>query len=135
MMRKATTPSGCTLMNCHSALGRLGSASTGMEGVPATVAMGWPSAQADAGIEQAVEQVHGEVHEHEDGGNEQHETLDQIEVAARGGVDEQLADAVDVEYLLGDDEPADQERELEAHHRHHGQHGVAQRVPAHDETG
>ena len=69
------------------------------------------------------------------GGDEQHEALDQIEVAARGGVDEQLADAVDVEHLLGDDQPADQERELEADDGDDGQQRVAQGMAAHDEPG
>ena len=61
--------------------------------------------------------------------------LDQFEVAARGGVHEQLADAVDVEHLLGDNEAADQEGKLEPNQAHHRQKRVAQGVPAHDEPG
>src|SRR5258708_28547240 len=40
----------------------------------------WPSAQADARIEPAVQQIHEQVDEHEDGGDQQHQALDQIEV-------------------------------------------------------
>ena len=82
------------------------------------------------GIEEGIEQVDEQIDEDEDRGDQQHEALDQREVAARRRIDEQLADAVEVEHLLGDDEAADQEGELEADHGDDRQQRVAQGVPA-----
>src|SRR2546423_10625011 len=135
MMRKPKTPSGWLLTNSQKRFGRSGIVSSWTEGVVATVAMApVPSRQADARIEPAIEQIHEQVHEDEDGGDQQHQALNEVEIAARGGVDEELADAVDVEHLLGHDEAADQERELEADDGDDRQHGVAQRVAAHDQV-
>jgi hypothetical protein len=50
-------------------------------------------------------------------------------VAARNRLDEQHAQAVQVEDLLGYHQPAEQERELEADDRQHRQDRVLQRVP------
>ena len=47
----------------------------------------------------------------------------------RDRLHEEQPEAVEVEHLLGDDEAADEERELERDHREHRQHRVLQRVP------
>ena len=91
-------------------------------------------AQADARVEPSIEQVDHKIDEDEGHGNQQHETLDEREVAAGGRVDEELADAVDVEDLLGDDEAADQEGELEADDGDDRQHGIAHGVAARDDA-
>ena len=44
------------------------------------------------------------------------------------GVDEQQAHAVDGEDLLGDDQPAEQGADVDGHHRHQRDEGVAQGV-------
>ena len=59
--------------------------------------------------------------------------LGQRVVAVRDRLDEQQAEAVQVEHLLGDHEPAEQERELEADHGQHRQHRVLQRVAREDQ--
>src|ERR1044072_3550410 len=128
MMRKPKTPSGWPLTNSQKRFGRAGIVASWTEGGVATVAMAPTlSRQADARIEPAIEQIHEQVHEDEYGGNQQHQALHEVEIAARRGVNEDLADGVDVEGLLGDAEPADQECELQADHGDDGQHGIAQR--------
>src|SRR5438046_1492141 len=72
------------------------------------------SVVADPRIQHHVDHVDHEVDEDEDRREEQHQGLDERVVAVRDRVDEQLADAVEVEDLLGDDEAADEEREFEA---------------------
>src|SRR5262245_21234609 len=134
MMTRPAMPKGWALMNCQSAFGRLGSVSTAA--VVAIVAMASASSvQPNARIEPTVEQVDRQIDKDEAGGDKQHEPLDQVEVAACGRIDEQFADAIDVEYLLGDHQTADQEGELEADHGDDGQQRVAQGVAPHDEPG
>src|SRR5262245_9803923 len=130
-MKRPAMPKGCALMNCQSALGRLGRVATAVAAIVAMASR--PSVQPDAWVEPTVKQVDREIDEDEAGRDEQYETLNEIEVAAGGSVDKQLADAVDVEDLLGHDQAADQERELEADHGDDGQQRIAQGVPAHDE--
>src|SRR5215510_12948812 len=133
-MTSPAMPKGSALMNCHIALGRLGSVSTAA--VVAIVAMtSRPLAQPNARIEPTVEEVNREIDENEAGGDKEYETLDQIEVAACGRIDEQFADAIDVEHLLGHHQTADQERELKADPGDDGQQCVTQRVPTHDQAG
>src|SRR5262245_9963328 len=134
MMSRPAMPNGWALMNCQSALGRLGSVSTAA--VVAIVAMAsCPSVQPDAWVEPSVEQVDHQIDENEAGRDKEHETLDEVEVTARGRIDEQFADAIDVEHLLGDHQAADQEGELEADHGNDRQQRVAQGVAPHNEPG
>src|SRR6516225_4200780 len=65
MISSPTDPSGWLLMNCSAALPRLGSARSAGAGVVATMAMAAAahSAQADARIEPAIEQVDQQVEE------------------------------------------------------------------------
>src|SRR5690242_16655317 len=60
----------------------------------------------DPWIEPGVGGVDDEVREDEDRGDEQHQSLNQRVVVVGDGVDEQLAEAVEVEDLLGHHEPA-----------------------------
>ena len=59
---------------------------------------------------------------------QQHERLDHRIVAHVDGIDQQAAEARPVEHLLDDDRAAEQEAELQAHHRHHRNQRVAQPV-------
>src|SRR6202162_5646726 len=65
-------------------------------------------------VEHAVEHVHGEVREDHDRGDKHDEGLHDRVVAPRDRLDEETRDARQVEDGLGDHEPADQERELDA---------------------
>src|SRR5262245_18871054 len=113
MITKLTAPSGCWRENSSSALrGRGFAAAVGRVG--ASIAMA--SIVPDARVEDGVEQVDHEVDHDVDYGQQHDHALDQGEVVARHALDEQLADAVEIEHLLGDDEPADQEGELDADH-------------------
>src|SRR5687768_7318937 len=86
----------------------------------------------DPGIEDDVEHVHQEVHDHEDRGHEHDERLHERVVALLDREHDEAAQAVQVEDLLRHDEPADEERELEADDGHDGEQRVPQRV-AHDD--
>src|SRR5262245_1313287 len=134
MMKRPAMPNGWALMNCQSALGRLGSVSTAA--VVAIVAMASrPLVQPNPRVEPTVEQVDRKIDENKAGGDKEYETLDEIEVAACRRIDEQFADAVDVEHLLGHHQAADQERKLETDHRDDGQQRIAQGVSTHDQPG
>src|SRR5262245_53997925 len=133
-MNRPAMPNGCALMNCQSAFGRFGTVSA--SAAVAIVAMAsCPLVQPNAGVEPAVEQVDHQIDEDEAGRDEEDETLNEIEVTARGGVDKELADAVDVEHLLGHHQAADQERELKTDDGDDRQQGVAQGMPTHDQPG
>ena len=88
---------------------------------------------ADARIEKAVKDVDRQVGEGEDADHDHHQGLGHVVVVVGDRLDEQLADTVEVEHLLGDDEAAHQERELDADDGDDRQQRVAQRVPAHDQ--
>ena len=80
-------------------------------------AMVMASGVPDARIEHRVEQVDDQIDQHVERRDQHHHALDQREVVARNALHEQLADAVQVEHLLGDDEAADQEGEFERRSR------------------
>src|SRR5919197_1539268 len=92
------------------------------------------SSVPDPGVEHDVEHVHDEVDEDEDHREQQHQRLDQRVVTVSDRLDEELAEPVEVEDLLGHDEPADEERELERDDRDDREQRVAQRVPDDDEA-
>src|SRR5262245_1608105 len=91
------------------------------------------SAVADAGVEPGIGDVDEEVDEQEDGGDQHDERLGERVVAARDRLDEQHAQAVQVEHLLGDYQPAEQEGEFQADHGEHRKNGVLERVAREDE--
>src|SRR5581483_7163444 len=69
---------------------------------------------ADARVNQRVDQIDEKVDEDENERSEHDEALDHRIVALADRLDKELADAVEIENLLGHHEPAHQERELEA---------------------
>src|SRR5256885_9826782 len=84
-------------------------------------------------VDPGVRQVDQEVHEDEDERDEHHERLRERVVAVGHRLDEEETEPVEVEHLLGHDEPAHQERELERDHGEHRQHRVLERVAREDE--
>src|SRR5580704_18877388 len=76
-----------------------------------------PSGEPDARIEPRIHQIDNQIAEHEDGDGEHHQRLRQGIVLVLHRLYEQSSNAVQVEYLLGDDKAADQEGELDADHR------------------
>src|SRR4051812_35803432 len=122
--RKLTAPSGCWRTKSSMAFGAglVSAAATGP-----SIVMG-ASVITDARIEHRVEQIDHEVYEHVKRRDEHHHALDQGEVVARDALHEQLADAVEVEPLLGHHEPADEKREFQPDHRDGREQRVAQRV-------
>src|SRR6266849_857845 len=91
-------------------------------------------AVADARIEHRVEQVDGEIHQHGNRGDEHDQALHQSEVVARHRLDEELAQAVEVEHLLGHHQAADEEGDFQPDDRRGRQERVAQRVAADDDA-
>src|SRR5687767_6180307 len=101
MMTKLVAPSGCcTTKSTNAPRGR--AAAGGAEDVMAVM----PSPVADAWVEHRIEQVDHEIDEDVEHREHHHHALDQREVGARHALHEQFADAVEIEHLLGDDEPA-----------------------------
>src|SRR6266508_3360950 len=83
---------------------------------------------ADERVDRAVDDVHGEGDEDELEREEEDLRLDHRVVVHVHGVHEETAHAGPVEDLLDDDGAAEQEAELESHHRDHGDERVAQPV-------
>src|SRR5262245_27312465 len=129
MMRKLTAPRGCCWQNSTSGLRRRG---TGGAVASAGAAIVIVSPVADARVEHCVEQVDYEVGEYVEHGNQRHHALDQGKVIARNTLHEQLADAVEIEHLLGDDESADEKSEFEPDDGDCRKQRIAQRVTGND---
>src|SRR5581483_5855552 len=108
-------PSGFWTQNCHSR-----ARGDGLDGAWSAgrvmVAMGLRSSTvvADARVEPSVDDVDRQVGEGEDGDHEHHQGLRHVVVLVGYRLHEQLAEAVEVEHLLGHDQPAHQESELDA---------------------
>src|SRR6185437_111466 len=83
---------------------------------------------ADARVEPGVEHVDHEIGDHEHQDDQHHQRLGQHVVLVLHRLDQQAADAVQVEHLLGHDETADQEGELDADESDHRQQCVLERV-------
>src|SRR6476660_8997784 len=92
------------------------------------------SAVAYPRIEKRIQQVDREIDHDEEHGDEQNESLNHRVIAAGDGLDEKLADAIEVENLFCYDETADQKCELEADDRDNRQQGVAHRMAGDDQT-
>src|SRR5262249_163212 len=125
MITKLAAPSGCWRENSSTTLdGRADSAGSGSVGASIAMAL----AVSDARVEHRVEQGDHEIDPDVDGGEQHPHALDQREIVMRHALHEQLADAVEIEHLLGHDQPADQEGEFDADDRDRRQQRVAQRV-------
>src|SRR5262245_28389939 len=126
MTTKLSAPSGCWLMKSRmTPCGR--AAADDAEDVEVVIAV-MRSPVADARVEHRIEQVDHEIDEDVEHGEHHHHALDQREVRTRHALHEQLADAVQVEYLLGDHQSTDQEGKLDADHGDGGEERVAQSV-------
>src|SRR3972149_9603713 len=84
----------------------------------------------DARIQHRIEQIDHQVGDDVERGEHHHHALNEGEVVAGYALNEELSQTVEVEYLLGDDEAAEQERELETDDGDRRQQRVAQRVAA-----
>src|SRR5436189_5881527 len=115
MMTKLTAPKGCCRQNSAILFGFFSvAADVGRTSVMA-------SRIADARIEHRVEQVDRQIDENVECRDQHHHALDEREVIAGDALYEKLSDAVEVEHLLGDHKPADQEGEFETDHRDGGE--------------
>src|SRR5262247_2886606 len=85
---------------------------------------------ADARIEPTVEQIHGEVHEHEHHGHEQYTSLHHGVVALEDRRHGQTPHSGPGEDRLGDDGAPEKEAVLEPHHGDHGNQRVGEGVLA-----
>ena len=74
---------------------------------------GQAHAEADLGVEVAVDDVDDQVDEHERGGGDEHDALDHREVLLGDGLEDVLADAGQREDLLDDQRAAQQVAELD----------------------
>src|ERR1700733_6390788 len=92
-----------------------------------------PSGEADAWIEPRIEQIDDQIGQHEDGDGQHHQRLVQCIVLVLHRLLEHSAEAVQVEHLLRHHQSTDQERELDADHRHHWQQCVLQCVAIDDQ--
>ncbi len=83
---------------------------------------------AEPRVQGGVEEVDDEVHRGEDHREEEHDALDQRQVAVDDGVDGHVAETLVGEEPLDDDGAADQEGELHADSVSVGRSGVGQRL-------
>src|SRR5712691_13460935 len=129
IMTKLTAPNGCCRQKSRNALGTE-SAGAGATGTSIVIGA---SVIADPRIEHGVEQIHREIDEDVERGDQHHHALYQREVVARDALHEQFSDAVEIEHLLGDHQAADQEGEFEPDDGDGGKQRVAQRVARDDQ--
>src|ERR1044071_1998832 len=124
MMKPPAAPSGFLRQKRSSASGLPGSAERAGAATTTTPL----AAIAHPRVEHTVEHVHGEIGDDHHHGDEHDEGLHDGVVAPQDGLHEKARDAGQVEDGLRDHEPADEERELDADDRDHGQDGVLERV-------
>src|SRR6266851_1930054 len=91
------------------------------------------SGVADAGVEPGVDQIDDGVGQHEDSDDQHHQCLGHRIVLVLDRLHEEAADAVEIEYLLGHHEAADQKCRLDADQGHDRQQSVLQRMPVDDD--
>src|SRR5215470_18945412 len=115
-----------------SVLGAAASIASGTGTGTRATAMGSPV--PDARVDPCVPHVHQEVRDDEAAGHQHHQRLDQRVVAMGHRLYEQQSEAVQIEHLLGHDQAADQEGELERDDGQHRQHGVLERVARQDQA-
>src|SRR6058998_1003480 len=89
--------------------------------------------EPDPRIEEAVNDVDGQVQDDDARGQEQVDALDDRVVAPGDGIEQELPHAREDEDALHDDRPAEESRQLEPHHGDDWDHGVLQHVPGDDD--
>src|SRR5919108_6546868 len=86
------------------------------------------SSIADPWIQIRIYQINEKIYEDKNKRSEQNQTLDHRVVALADRFDEELADAVQVEHLLGHHQAADEERKLNSDYRNHRKQRVFERM-------
>src|SRR5712691_7530138 len=87
---------------------------------------------ADAGIEDGIERVHGQIHEDDGGHDDEVDALDDGIVALGDRLEEEAAHAGQPKDRLDDDGTAEDLRDLDAEHGEDGNEGVLQAMLEHD---
>ena len=100
--------------------------------ISATASTALTCRDADARVEQRVDDVDEQVDDDVARRRDEHDALDQRVVALVHGLDRQPAEAGDAEDRLRDDRTGDERAELEADQRRDRDQAVAERVPADD---
>src|SRR5690606_14621838 len=88
-----------------------------------------------AGVQYGVQDVHDEVDDDEQQGDQHHVGDDHRTIQLVDAVDQQLAHARPRKHRLGDGGIGDQTAEFHAQHGHYGNQDVAQDVAAYDAAG
>src|SRR5699024_9977093 len=114
-----------------------GRAVTGASGLPLTdrrrdPSVGRMSDAPDPGVDDDVQQVHGDVHDDEGDRDHEGHSLHQEHVVAGDAVEDELAHGLDVEDDLDDHRTAHEVAHPQAEHRDRDDQGVAQHVAADD---
>ena len=81
-----------------------------------------------ARIYECIDQIHEKVDKDKDEGREQHQTLHHRVVPLADRLDEELADTVQVEHLLGDHQTPDEKRKLKSDYGNDRQQRVFERM-------
>src|SRR6185312_5983169 len=92
-------------------------------------------AMTNPGIEDGVEQIDDEVHDHEASGDNQHHTLQDDEVAGVDGTDQQTADSRQGKNRFHNDSATDQSTDIDAGYRDQSERRGLQRVHEQDARG
>src|SRR5574337_126995 len=100
--------------------------------IPSAVTIERLFAIAHPWIEPAVEHIHEQVREDHHDGDEHDQVLNDWVVPPEDRLDEEVWEARQVENPLGDDESADEERELDPDDCDHRQHRILERVTPDD---
>ena len=82
----------------------------------------------DARIQAGIYQINEKIYEDKNKRSEQNQTLYHRVVPLADGLDEELADTVQVEHLLGHHQTADEKRKLKSDHGNHRQQCVFERM-------
>src|SRR5687768_2510225 len=132
MMNPPAAPRGFLRMKRPSTVSAPGRARA-PRAVAGSSTVAWLAAIAHPRVEETVEHVHEEVGEDHHHRDEHDQVLHDRIVAPEDGLDEKARDAGQVEHVLGDDEAADEEGELDADDGDHGQDRVLQRMAPDDD--
>src|SRR6476646_10322627 len=89
-------------------------------------------AMTNPGIEDGVEQIDDEVHDHEAGGNQQHHPLQDDEIARVDGTDQQPTDSRQGKNRFHDDSATDQSSDIDAGDRDQSERRGLQRMHEQD---
>src|SRR5882672_1290641 len=92
-------------------------------------------AMADPGVEDGVEQIDDEVHDHEARGDQKHHALQNDEIARRNRADQEPADSRQREDCLDNDSAADQPADIDSGDCHQCERRRLQRMHKQDARG